>query len=202
MFRMRWVTPCALTTLFACSTDPIELFGAIGRAPGQGDAGEGDASVAEAGQKSVDAGFDGDTGEVGAAGSCSTDADCKSSDDPKCETTGRVCVQCLVNADCAGSAKSTCNPVNNRCELPCTADSDCSSDDICDTVHGACVDCLLDSECASSGQPFCVEERCTECIGPQNCPSNQPCLQNSCVACVSNADCVDGGVCSDDHKCN
>jgi len=136
-----------------------------------------------------------------APGGCLSDADCTSSNLPRCETTLHTCVQCIgAPGDCANQTESVCNRVTDHCELPCTSNSDCHSPDVCDIQQGACADCLTDSQCESSA-PHCVAERCVECTASSQCHGGEVCWQERCVACVTNADCHDAGKCSTNHNC-
>jgi hypothetical protein len=134
---------------------------------------------------------------------CRSDADCTSSDAPRCESALHVCVQCVgLAGDCPNPPESKCNRVTNKCVLPCATSGDCSSPDVCDGSQGACAECLDDLQCAKSDEPRCVEEQCVQCQGAQDCSPGAHCWQATCVACVTDADCPEGGTCSTDHACN
>jgi hypothetical protein len=139
--------------------------------------------------------------EGGANVGCLLDADCTSSDVPRCEPALHVCVECVgLTGDCANQSKSRCNRVTNKCALPCATNGDCASG-VCDTGQGVCAQCLNDSQCKPDN-PRCVQERCVGCLSAQDCPPREHCWQTACVACVTDADCPEGGTCSTDHACN
>jgi Cys-rich repeat protein len=143
-----------------------------------------------------------DQSEAGQGGTCLSDTDCRASGLPRCQPLLQVCVQCVVDADCAGQSESKCDQATNTCTAPCKTDKDCAPPDVCDTSQGACADCLTDVNCAGTSQPRCMSHECVQCITAQDCTAPMQCWQQTCVACVTNADCPAGVVCSTSHECN
>jgi hypothetical protein len=192
------VVSCLALACVACGDGTLELF------PSSDSGSPADAAV------SADTGHDASTtadhatpsgGDAAPIGGCTSDADCTSSDAPRCEPTRHVCVQCIgLPGDCPTPPETQCNRVTNTCAQPCTTSADCSSPDVCDTAQGACADCLTDPQC-SGDTPRCVDEECVDCVVNQDCPSPQRCWQLTCVDCVTNADCPDASACSTDHTC-
>lgn len=161
---------------------------------------------------------------------CAIDGDC-SGTTPKCRTSDRTCVGCLVRSDCGDL--QACN--QNRCSAgPCTSNPECARVDatkpICNPNGGACVECTQTSQCgqyevctanvcvltgcgsdAECGgtTPKCRADRqCVTCLQESDCGPLKTCNgQNQCVAgpCESNAECasVDAtkGICATSGSC-
>jgi hypothetical protein len=156
-----------------------------------------EASVVDgtADQETLDGG--GTEAESGALPLCATPCP----DMPSCENTMGVCVECIVDGDCATVAPDAkCNRNSNTCESPCTTSADCSYPDVCDTAQKICADCLGDSDCSALGLRRCVQETCVACASDLDCPA-QYCFRNTCVDCVTDAQCSDGGACGAQHTC-
>ena len=64
------------------------------------------------------------------------------------DESNAACVQCQVNADCAGT--------------PATP--------VCDYQLDSCVECVLDSQCPTT-TPKCLGDRCVECTRNSDCPN-------------------------------
>jgi hypothetical protein len=140
--------------------------------------------------------------ESGATVGCLSDTDCRDPQMPRCESVLHLCVECVLNGDCASQPGTKCNRITNKCELPCTRTSDCSAPDVCDTNQGVCADCLnSDTQCTTAGEPRCFQEQCVQCLVGQDCGSAKQCWNHTCVTCVTNADCSAGTACSTSHEC-
>lgn len=123
---------------------------------------------------------------------CNSDADCASMTNNKaCNTTTRMCVECLTNAHCVGNTGGAiCNTANNQCEA-CVVNTDCTDPNmpICRTTGtNACVQCASNADCASRpGTPACVTTgatpyTCRQCNAQTPCPAGQVCSMSNCVA--------------------
>lgn len=89
---------------------------------------------------------------------CKSNSDCPSSF--QCNTSTGSCVECFVNAECAGNV----------------------SRKVCDTTRGVCAICVTDSDCGTSA-PYCKSATCIQCLATANCPSGQVC--NSAGTCIT-----------------
>jgi hypothetical protein len=132
---------------------------------------------------------------------CFNDSDCGAAS-PFC-VLGR-CEQCRTSADC--NTGQVCQPDENRCDVPCTANGDCPGDTpTCHVPTGTCVECLMNSECPAD-EPICDPNRaqCGECITNADCGAAEPIcnLQNgNCEQCLVNEHCPGGSICTGDHNC-
>jgi hypothetical protein len=152
---------------------------------------------------------------------CSANGDC-SGDQPLCETTLKLCVQCLQTGDCksgshclgnqcvsytscangdsrnCGSADLVCDPNRGLC-FQCVAKTDCA-DNGQDCVNNACVDvpsCQSSSDCKSK---LCDTDNnlCVECLADGDCTADQHCVQNTCqAACTTDKQCTPQGMLCD-----
>jgi Cys-rich repeat protein len=149
--------------------------------------------------------------------SCASDGDC-ANPNPYCDTTARVCVRCLGDANCPNG--ETCNTTTHRC-VECATSGDCpNTSPYCD-ADGRCVDCLTHENCGGqnpgpgvptmvcSPQHTCVPG-CTEssqCQSPFGQANVCDTTTNECVQCLTNADCGGGGdagrpiICTSQHTC-
>ena len=112
-----------------------------------------------------------------------------------CNTTRKVCVRCVADADCGVADQhchhSVCEQVtlctkNDDCatvsgkpmcalaagECGCSVDGDCPPSNIC--VKGACVErakCDSSNECTGAGALVCDKTRhiCVDCVGVNDC---------------------------------
>lgn len=93
------------------------------------------------------------------------------------------CVQCLANADCDSGA---CDVSSNTC-VQCVSNLNCIGGQVCDTDNFACVDCLDTTDC--TGELLCKVETAS--------------ADNTCVACLGNADCdtADASRCGAANTC-
>jgi hypothetical protein len=127
--------------------------------------------------------------------SCASDKDCRAQD-LLCDTSRRVCVECLANDHCGDS--QIC--VNTACAdiTPCTSSRDCPTDQVCSDLLRRCVDCVADVDCADG--EVCAGEQCRAA-----CDSDKDCQEFDllCAAelgyCV---DCSDHGDCGADQYCS
>jgi hypothetical protein len=66
-------------------------------------------------------------------------------------------VQCLTNAECAGTSTPVCSK------------------------QGRCAECVVDTDC-SSAAPFCDQAHCVQCKKDGDCPSTAPkCTNRTCT---------------------
>lgn len=98
---------------------------------------------------------------------------------PVCDPSDGVCVQCVVDDDCAGrSFQTTCDPARRAC-VECVTSADCGDGTLgpaCDTTRAACT-CEDDESCLTNSHG----PRCDE-------------LVRACT-CRLDGDCGDAGVC-------
>ena len=124
-------------------------------------------------------------------GTCRDDRSCTGNCNiPEGRTVGR-CVDCQVDADCAGQAPRT-RCLNNTCRLPegqCENNTDCANGQTC--VDGAC-----EGGGGNNGGG----------CNAQNCPPPGQCLANQCIGggggggqnqCTDNSDCAANEQCLD-----
>lgn len=104
---------------------------------------------------------------------CMNDSDCEASA-PHC-TEGGVCVQCLVDADCAANASAPVCVEGTCSARTCTADTDCPENTpVCDLVggsalYGTCVECTAAHHC-NNVAPRCARDRvCRGCTHDADC---------------------------------
>lgn len=114
---------------------------------------------------------------------CMSDADCTTDALPVCDTTDEVCVACLTDADCANAdfcdGDETCSDTNT-----CVAGTNpCTGDETCNETTNRCeTACTSDDDCTA---PTALCET----------------VSGVCVACLDDADCVNGDFCDGDETC-
>jgi len=104
---------------------------------------------------------------------CDRDAQCGGG---ACDLARHVCVECLSDAHCAGSAPA-CDVGTQRC-VQCRSDMHCpATRPACDVARSLCAACGADADCPGS-LPRCSfsgdEPRCVECLSGADCPSSAP----------------------------
>lgn len=53
--------------------------------------------------------------------------------------------------------------------------------------------CFLADDCTDPGQPLCVDQRCVECAGDEDCPAEAPsCEAGRCTSCAADDECASG----------
>ena len=182
-----------LSPLAACSgdgaaVDPAEIADVPSDAPVGTDAGVLDAGVVDAG---ADVGGAVDVG--GAAGLCSSAADCGGKT-PRCDSEAGACVSCLLDQHCPTG--EVCVAMQCGAALACISDKTCGAiDAVCDADAGVCVDCLKGADCKKGYA--CQSHHCLPDAEP--CGSSKDCADlgqvcsetlGHCVDCNSDADCV------------
>ncbi len=141
---------------------------------------------------------------------CFGDDDCGAAG--VCDLGTNDCTPCLADAG-PGQVDSGCDAVNNVCDtsgaLPvcvdCDGDQDCDGGAVC-APDARCVECLdsngagaIDAGCSALA-PACVPtgalgvSGCAECAVTTDCQGDEVCdpATNSCVGCLSDADCTAG----------
>jgi hypothetical protein len=115
-----------------------------------------------------DAGADGKPGCLGSA-DCAGDPG-----GPICDTSRRVCVECLPGPGACQSGAYCA--ASRQCETGCGEHADCGSGLACDVATHTCTGCTLDEQCPpgtlcnltlSTCDPGCSPEKA--CIGSQQC---------------------------------
>ncbi len=128
-------------------------------------------------------------------GTCRDDRSCTGNCNvPEGRTVGR-CVDCQVDADCAGQAPRT-RCLNNTCRLPegqCENNTDCANGEQC--VDGACQGgggggggCEDDADCVAGES--CLLGQCISpggglpggCTDNAECGADEQCLLNQCLS--------------------
>ena len=93
---------------------------------------------------------------------CDSSKDCPG--DLICHKELSICVECVVDADCAGEMR--CDPDLN-CFQPilCDSDKECKDADmVCDKEDGICVECLAHPDCADDhfcNAKYCLPDICS-----------------------------------------
>lgn len=127
---------------------------------------------------------------------CTSDFDCRSSDEPLCDTRRDWCVECVLNSDCGTDAEC----VKGHCEdaISCVNSLDCPDDMVCDSYRALCVECERSADCGED--EVCVDRRCEPiCASDKECtPRGLLCKTGDryCAQCSSDADCPDVYFCS------
>lgn len=178
-----------------------------GGASGASSGGSGGASDADGGQ---DGGAGGatkpDAGTGGGSGGganpdgggvpfapCANSLDC--SVGQICNRDRGVCVECVIDADCASA--ELC--LSNRCRPECESDNTCTPlGMLCNRTVGHCADCAVDEDCAPS-----------EVCGNGVCTDPNECVPTTCVAEGANCgsvldgcgDALDCGTCTGPKTC-
>jgi hypothetical protein len=137
----------------------------------------------------------GDGGELNAA--CSNSDDCRQG--LSCNAGRRICVECIVSADCTESEQCE---VGACVEIPrCATTDDCPSG-VCDTERELCVGCALDTDCTA--EEICVATKCQlQCEDDAACPDGRCDTANAvCVACLDDADCRSNQHCGAGATCD
>jgi hypothetical protein len=170
-----------------------------------------------------------DAGSIGAPGRCVGDPDCVL-ESLHCDRSSELCVECVVDEDCAGPASRRCDTGLHRC-VECEIDRDCASGSTCDTATHRCfATCAVRQDCAASAHACdvrrhvciaCDDDRecgaavsggycsadgisCVECRVDANCALGSACdvLSGHCVECRDTRDCAAGSVCDPaTHTC-
>src|SRR5439155_1540254 len=153
---------------------------------------------------------------------CATNADCSGAT-PACNTTTspKICVQCIVDADCGGLMSGKVCTTGDVCVDGCRGmnGNGCPMPQVCTSMSpsiGQCVECLADSDCGGlmSGK-VCdtATDKCVDgCRGTDGngCPPDKSCTSidmtiGQCVQCVADGNCggpMSGKVCDDTmHTC-
>ena len=145
-------------------------------------------------------------------GGCNTDNDCHGL---RCDTAGKVCVQCLGDNDCA--AGTLCRLENHACVPACNANHGCGDAGACEADAGVCVQCVVDGDCRDPRLPRCDSaggNRCVACLPASkapvvsdNCPAKEHCAVeggvHSCQpGCKDDGDCAGGGGMPARNKCD
>jgi hypothetical protein len=138
---------------------------------------------------------------------------------PYCVVNPGLCVECLANANCAGTGKRYCDVPRNTC-VNCLSDTQCTATAPYCSPEGECVQCLSARNCGSAeaacdpvlhrcvatcsddgdcntdpGRSFCNTEidECVQCIADEDCPPVRAhCLLSvgTCEKCVVDTDCA------------
>jgi hypothetical protein len=126
----------------------------------------------------------------------------------RCDTRMALCVDCVLNADCVGSAP-VCDGRTGTC-VECVLNSDCPAErPACDGASSECVECNSTVDCSVTGQVcLLVEQRCVQCRNDGDCSGFDDdirCLpgEQICVECISDDDCSDPErpFCSGEREC-
>lgn len=141
---------------------------------------------------------------------CESDIDCRSGICRDVPALGRVCVECLIDAQC-GNLSPTPRCIQNFC-FECAADFDCpqerprciAASDCPNGAACACAVCRLDADCPE-GQLCDSQGRCEgfACESNQDCPTGRACEDGACTGtCVPpGGDITDEGECCADVAC-
>jgi hypothetical protein len=115
-----------------------------------------------------------------------------------CRQHDAVCVECLKNDHCAGTAKPYCDETSNLC-VECEYNGDCASGKCDDHV---CVDCIIDSDCTAPAR-FCRDDgACVECRTHDDCHGVE-CLESGrCdLGPIAGEPCDPGRTCAPGYVC-
>jgi hypothetical protein len=154
-----------------------------------GGGGSGDGGAGGSGGGGMSAGGSGSGGTTTPPKSCASNDDC-SDDRPLCETSLKLCAQCLQSSDCQGGGHC----LGNACVsfTPCGNSRDCGNDEVCDQSRGVCVECVQPADCTDGRT--CVQY---ECVTASTCASNDDCGgklcdtdRKVCVDCLGDGDCA------------
>jgi Cys-rich repeat protein len=131
----------------------------------------------------------------GTGTSCSSDKECREFD-LLCDTSRRVCVECLTLSHCGDRqicAGGTCVDIT-----PCENSRDCPDDQVCADDLGRCVECAADADCASGN--VCAGYVCrVKCDSDKDCQSVDLLCDTAlghCVDCSNDDDCSEGQYCN------
>lgn len=118
---------------------------------------------------------------------------------PACDTTIKMCVECLAQADCTGTpATPACDVATKKC-VACVGADDCAAPTpACDTTLNMCVGCLGKKDCAGTPATLVCDTTAKTCVG---CLANVDCASTpatpacdtttkTCVGCLGKADCA------------
>lgn len=126
-----------------------------------------------------------------------------------CDETSETCVECLVDAQCAGVA--ICDQVNNVCACPQgthLCDKECLPDDSVGSCGDRCQSCPSDPngtatceagacglQCADGLLFDPASNSCVECATSNDCadPSAPVCVEGICGGCSAPSDCAGRG---------
>lgn len=125
---------------------------------------------------------------------CRDDADCGG----RMVCLDGLCAECAINIHCDDDNPCTEDTCNDRTcthtptQAPCDDGDACTNDDAC--VAGLCRGQATICELGQS----CVQGRCLDCDGPQDCPEGFLCSNRLCVECLTDDDarCDDGNPCT------
>lgn len=113
------------------------------------------------------------SGGGGGGSDCTSDEDCASTVNDRCDVRTGECVECRTDDDCSG-VFGACDPASGEC-VSCVEDS---CDGTCDGPFG-CVECTETTDCAPS-QECASDMTCRErCSVDGDCPSGI-CYIGSC----------------------
>ena len=137
---------------------------------------------------------------------CRVEADCAGRAGAHCRTSDGACVVCRGNSDCSG-ATPVCSPDGLSC-VQCDNNANCptSPNTHCSTASGTlhtCVQCDADGDCTDPNNKYCFGHACTSCAG--GCSGTTPhCLAGKCLECRALSDCTagpNGTTCGADGNC-
>jgi len=109
---------------------------------------------------------------------------------------------CSQDSDCAGPNRFC---FNGWCSIAECSDSDECTDynnPFCDS--GACIQC--NGRSCTAQQPYCVNDNCVECRRNDDCvdgieAAHPYCVDDTCVECVQNSDCSSGACNTSSGRC-
>jgi fibro-slime domain-containing protein len=131
---------------------------------------------------------------------CSSDKDCRPQD-LLCETSRRLCVECLSSSHCGDNR--LCE--GNACVdiTPCNSSRDCADGQVCSDALSRCVECEEDVDC-DAGE-VCAGEVCrASCRSDKDCQALDLLCDQSrgvCVDCNGHGDCAESEYCSPAGAC-
>lgn len=179
----------ASATVGACGDSSDS--GGDGDVGGDGD-GDGDGGAGGPG--------DGDGDNTPSEAYCESDKACRDLDQI-CDTTRRVCVDCLETTDCGEN--EICETGACMAITPCVSSKDCSVDQVCADSVGYCVECVGDNDCGEA--QICSGFTCFDtCASDKDCRAADGVCDTGigiCVQCVADADCEETDLCGTGGEC-
>ncbi len=146
-----------------------------------------------------------DAGPVSSTKTCSGDVDCEQyAATPRCDTTNKVCVRCILDNECAPGQSCTAGACTGA-QPECTTGSQCTTAQkpYCDQSAGKCVECTAPSQCGAQqtcSGGLCVTSPGGGCTSDADCAASATatkCDPNAgCVQCVADTDCATGQTCT------